>query len=36
MFEPYLKNFYIRSNDSTHVKLLKVWTSNRWTRASND
>ena len=24
MFEPYLKNFYIRSNDSTHVKLLKV------------
>jgi len=28
MFEPYLKNFYIRSNDSTHVKLLKVSTSN--------
>lgn len=24
MFEPYLKSFYIRSNDPTHVKLLKV------------
>ena len=24
MFEPYLKSFYVRSNDPTQVKLLKV------------
>ena len=24
MFEPFLKSFYIRSNDPTHVKLLKL------------
>ncbi|XP_052812976.1 AP-3 complex subunit beta-2-like [Mya arenaria] len=24
MFEPYLKSFYVRSNDPTHVKLLKL------------
>ena len=24
MFEPFLKSFYIRSSDPTHIKLLKV------------
>ena len=24
MFEPFLKSFYVRSNDPTHVKLLKL------------
>ena len=24
MFEPYLKSFYIRSNDPTQIKILKV------------
>lgn len=24
MFEAYLKSFYIRSSDPTHIKLLKV------------
>ena len=24
MFEPYLKSFYVHSNDSTHVKLYKL------------
>ena len=24
MFEPYLKSFFVHSNDSTHIKTLKV------------
>jgi len=24
MFEPYLKSFFVRSNDPTHIKLLKL------------
>lgn len=24
MFEPYMKSFYVRSTDSTHIKTLKV------------
>lgn len=24
IFEPYLKSFYVHSNDSIHVKLLKI------------
>ena len=24
IFEPYLKSFYVRSSDPTHIKLLKV------------
>ena len=27
MFEPYMKSFYVRSTDATHIKTLKVTTS---------
>lgn len=27
MFEPFMKSFYVRSTDSTHIKTLKVTTS---------
>lgn len=26
MFEPYMKSFYVRSTDATHIKTLKVET----------
>lgn len=30
MFEPYLKSFFVRSSDPTHIKALKLEVSDKW------
>ena len=34
MFEPYLKGFFVHSNDPTHIRLLKVGLAFTWCMSS--